>query len=101
MCWGIINKYFAKAEKAQTASIVFQLQFKVWAVRGVKERVHHQSKLVLKCSTKFTDIAVLKSNPGLQLGNPGPQLGNPGPELKVENRKMNNCMNVWEPFAVF
>ena len=47
-------------------------------------------------------IAVLKSgNPGQQLGNPGPQLGNQGPELKVENRKMNHCMNVWGPFAIF
>ena len=36
-----------------------------------------------------------------RLGNPGPQSGNPGPELKVENRKMNHCMNVWGPFAVF
>ena len=39
--------------------------------------------------------------PGPRSGNPGLQSGNPGPELKVENRKINHCMNVWGPFAVF
>ena len=40
-------------------------------------------------------IAVFKS------GTQGPRLGNPGPELKVEKRKMNHCMNVFGPYAVF
>ena len=89
----------------------------------LKERVHHQSKLVLKCSTNCTDMTswvhflrgsifweqfplrclkvVLRA---LDLGNlltQGPHSGilgtqsvNPGQELKVENRKMNHCVNV-------
>ena len=54
-------------------------------------------------------IAVLKvvlrayflGNLGKRLGNLGLQSGNPGPELKVENRKIDHCMNAWGPFAVF
>ena len=65
------------------------------AILGSVHLLHKHVRGGVGCSPEKLTFAYLNR------GNPGPQSGNPGPELKVENIKMNHCMNVWVPFNVF